>query len=864
MSKVTGAYDSLIKGVSEQVAHARFPGQHWDQLNMVSDPVRGLARRRGSINNDSRLLPNTLLTPATLEDAKYFGEQSLYLGVTEYSFMFRKKAIPVGSTMPGLAVLNKSDGKLVPVNTATTDTLMRDFLQAGVNSVTAVGNLVLFAVRDYKTTYSQVDMVKDGPQAGRSAAWVKGGSYSRTYTLSIKVLSTGQVLTVQHTTPASYYPGVLDTSGVPATIPDGNGGQKPNPDYQKRVNDLVYAYQTEVNKWIGTSAAAIQPAQIATELALKMQQAVLAAGLPATSVPLFVRNSTICIENTASVSIDDGGAGDQVSGVARVVKQASDLSTTHVVGKVVQVKPQQGNAKAYYVKAVGKNDPADLTERWADVVWEETAGALITPTSLMAVGAMKDGAFYVASSPERLSLLAGIMVPPWVPSSSGDLESQSLPAFLGDEIHYIRMFQDRLIVISGATVFMSRSGDYFNFFRQSALSLQDNDPIEVYALGSQDDVVTAGTLLDRNLILFGKQWQYAVSGRDAIIPATAYVAVQSGYRDSNDCPPETSGNLIFFTQQRQGKLTVQQMQTGAYADTLTAYEITQQLNKFLTGVPQQIVAVTSPSAMFVRTDAEQHGFWVYNYLDSAGNEERLFDAWSKWTFNPGLGSIVSMCAKDGNLMVTTLRNRGDNLASLVTDTFTLSTDVPECHLDSQRPFAVGAVNPAAPVLPALRAAYNRNSGRYWMLGDSYTRVQSLRDQVGEDQDANLVVGAEFESYVTLTNPYMRDRDGKAILDARLTLGNLNITLFESSALNVSVNDLVDKDNTVFTPTLKWIARSANGWVLNTQQVADTASVVAGVYKEVRDCKVRLASRSWLPLTISSIEWQGQFFTRRRG
>lgn len=856
MSKVTGAYDSLIKGVSEQVAHSRFPGQHWDQLNMVSDPIRGLARRRGSIFNDMRVLPSTVMSEETINDIKYFGEQSLYLGATEYSFMYRKIAKSTGSTMPGMTLLDKSNGKLLGVNVSATDTLMAQFLDKGINSVTAVGNLVLFAINDYKTEFSQVNEVTAGIWANHAVAWIKGGSYSRTYTLAVKTLN-GTVITVQHKTPASYYPGTLDTSDIPATIDNGSGTQIPNPNYQKLVNDRVYAYQAAVNAWIGTAAAGIQPTQIAVELANRLREALTTAGI--TEVQVATVNSTICIGYVSSLSVDDGGDGSQASGVARIVKQASDLSTVHVDGKVVQIKPLQGSSKSYYVKATAKT-PGDTF--WTEVVWEEAAGVEVAPTSLMAVGCVKDGAFYVASSPERLAVLANIEVPGWAKSSSGDLESQSLPAFLGGEINYIRMFQDRLIIVSGATVFMSRSGDYFNFFRQSALTIQDNDPIEVYALGSQDDVVTAGTLLDRNLILFGKQWQYAVSGRDAIVPTTAYVAVQSGYRDSNDCPPETSGNLIFFTQQRQGKLTVQQMQTGAYADTLTAYEITQQLNKFLTGTPQQIVAVTSPSAMFVRTDAEQHGFWVYNYLDSAGNEERLFDAWSKWTFNPGLGNLLSMCAKDGDLLVTTVRQRGDGVVSLVTDTFTLSTDVPDCHLDSQRPYG-GEVLPSYPGITSLRAVYNKASGRYWMLGDSYDRVDALRTQIGTDQDVNLVVGAEFDSYAVLTNPYMRDRDGKAILDARLTLGNLNITLFESSAMNVSICDLVDAENAMYVPTLKWIARSANGWVLNTQQVADSATVVAGVYKEIRECKVKLASRSWLPLTISSIEWQGQFFTRRR-
>lgn len=849
MSKVTGSYESLIKGVSEQVAHQRFPGQVWEQVNMVSDPVRGLARRRGSVMVAEKVLPGVGDTAATRDDAAVYGEQSLYLGINEYSIMHRKRQMVAGSQMPPLVVFDKTGGKLLNVSMAVDDAKMTEYGQSGFNSITAVGNLVLLAPRGHASTYTSVDQVTTGPTANSVAGWVKGGSYSRTYTLSAKRASDGAVFTVQYTTPTSYYPGILDTSDIPATNPDGT----PNKDYQKLVNDRVYAYQKAVNQWIGTSAAAIQPQAIAQSL-----NALIEAHLPGSH---GVIGSTIIIDGATSISCDDGGDGSQFIGVGRTVKQASDLTTVHRTGKVVKIKPTNGTGKAYYVKAVAKDG---TTVGWTQVIWEECPGVLITPILVCAVGAVKNGTFYVASTPAKLAALAAISVPPWAPSSSGDLDSQSLPAFLDREINYIRMFQDRLIIVAGATVFMSRSGDYFNFFRTGALNIQDNDPIEVYALGSEDDVITAGTLLDRNLILFGKQWQYAVPGRDAIVPQNAFVAVQSGYRDSNTCPPESSGNLIFFGQKREGKLTIQQMQTGAYADTLDAFEITQQLNKYLVGQPLQIEAVTSPSALFIRTDAERNGVWVYSYLDAQNNTERLFDSWSKWQFNKELGNIVAITTKDGDLYITTLRATTQAMY-LVTDRFTLNTDVPDAHIDSMRPWlAIGTAGEAINQ-GQFRGAYNKNSGRYWLQGDVMGggRLAALREQIGTDQDPNLNIGAAFDSYVVLTNPYIRDKDGKAILDGRLTLGNMNVTTFESSAMDVSICDLVDADNTQYQETLRWVARNANDWVLNTQQVADTASVVVGVYKEVRDCKVKLAGRSWLPLTLSAIEWQGQFFTRRR-
>ena len=49
MAKYSGSYDDLIRGVSQQIPHDRREGQHTDQVNMISDPVRGLCRRHGSV-----------------------------------------------------------------------------------------------------------------------------------------------------------------------------------------------------------------------------------------------------------------------------------------------------------------------------------------------------------------------------------------------------------------------------------------------------------------------------------------------------------------------------------------------------------------------------------------------------------------------------------------------------------------------------------------------------------------------------------------------------------------------------------------------------------------------------------------------
>ena len=43
----------------------------------------------------------------------------------------------------------------------------------------------------------------------------------------------------------------------------------------------------------------------------------------------------------------------------------------------------------------------------------------------------------------------------------------------------------------------------------------------------------------------------------------------------------------------------------------------------------------------------------------------------------------------------------------------------------------------------------------------------------------------------------------------------------------------------------------------------TTSISVPVGKEVRECKYTLKAKTWLPLTITAIEWTGQSFNNSR-
>lgn len=834
MSRVSDSYDNVIRGVSEQVPHDRLSGQHWEQDNLISDPVRGLSRRHGSMQRN--ILPlASIITEADRTDAKSRNEQTIFVGNREYSIITRPDDVP-GSQIDPVVCIDKGAQNFT--RTFYTDNA-RAILGNGVSTVTAAGNFVLLASNKTAVVASTTDGL--AATADLHSVWVRGGANSRTFSITITDTTTLVEQRYEYTTMSAYYEGVLDTSDIPP-YNDPPTNSVPNPLYGKLVNDRVNAYNTAVNQHISAVALDITPQNIAQKLADLIEvDYPTATGVQDSSIAIALAGKII--------TADDGGNGELMRAVSKDVTSAELVTSRHYQGKVVRVIPKTGNALAYYLKA----ELVTGSGIFGEVIWRETAGINVALSFVFCIGVFKDDKLYIGETPAALATLAGVTVPPIESASSGDLESNPLPEFFGRTISYMRMFQDRLMIIAGSTVFLSRTGDYFNFFRKSVLTVANDDPIEVFAQGTEDDVITGGVQYDKNVILCGQRYQYLVPGSQAMTPNNPFVGVVATYEGANLVQPQVAGSLMFFCQRRENRLTLQRMVPGAVADRLEATDSSSQLDGYLTGTPRQIIAMTAPGAVYVRTAEQPYGFYAYSYLEG-GETGLAFDSWSKWSFSSALGELVGLTADDSGVLAVTLRNVSSGTA-LVLDRFSRETgpsDFP--YLDSMIPSDVG--NHA--YSPDTYLAYDNRSENF-LIGTDYNHAGDLFERFPEDIPF-LQIGTVYPSAFTLTSPYIRDDKDKIILDARLTVSKLTVSVANSAALLAEIS--TDRGKT-WNLAKSWVYRTAGIWVLNTQEVAEEYSLSVPIMKENKTYRARLSSRSWLPMTVASVEWAGQAFTSRR-
>jgi hypothetical protein len=106
---------------------------------------------------------------------------------------------------------------------------------------------------------------------------------------------------------------------------------------------------------------------------------------------------------------------------------------------------------------------------------------------------------------------------------------------------------------------------------------------------------------------------------------------------------------------------------------------------------------------------------------------------------------------------------------------------------------------------------------------------------------------------------MRDRKEVAIVSGRLTITKIDVSYRDTTSLTADVLTAYSND----------VALAFNGRVLGAAnnvvgiKPVSRGSVPILIGREVREYTLTIRSKDWDPLTITGIEWTGQYFYNTR-
>lgn len=795
--KNSGSYASLLRGVSLQPAELRQPGQHAEQVNMLSDPVDGLVRRRGSRYKAKMQIREPLsgvFPPAELLATGGYREVYHSAGGKEYSILIREKVTQGtgyydywnANSLPSVMVYNITDGGWCAnagayhnsgLTKNATDLAFDGIAASGVQAIVSLGRYVPYALKGVGAGLSQTTRWFNAslPQYCKLIVWVRGGAYDRSYGVTL-----GSGLNITYTTPAASVAG---------------------------------------------SATAISPQNIAEQLRL---------GFVANGYTVTRNGSHLYVDTFTTVQTSDGGDGSLLRAVSNVADSVTSLPLMGYPGQIVAIGDE-----GLYFEAVAKAGSG-----FGEVIWEECAGVVqssTAPFGLITVNA--GGAYGTFAMTLPGTAMAG--APSFLPSDAGDATSNPAPAFLrGRAITYLGVLQDRLLVGAGAALAVSAAGDYFNFFRATVATVPINGAFEMVAQGSEDDILRYDVTYNRNHIIFGDKRQYLISGTTALTPTSPNMAPMTSYEGAAQVAPVAAGGQIYYGRNQEEDVGIYQIQPGVYVDSAESFPTSAQVRGYIPAEAAQLAADPgAPAHILVRTRADDK-VYVFSYIDQPDGRKQ--EAWFRWEFAGVVGKLLGMRPTVNGLLLYWYRKDGTN-QHIVADLLPMTPTVDSLpYLDSLRPYTGIVATDLRTNSVGWAAAYSNTSVR-WLLGvSSMAADASALIAQYPTETASLRVGAEFESYVTLTNPYVKDKDGRPVLTARQVLSRYTISMRDTAEL------VANADAYPF--------RTVGGGMVGRVPVGDFIQNVS-VGKEVKDYTMTLKSRTWLPLSIKAISWTGQLFNR---
>ena len=341
------------------------------------------------------------------------------------------------------------------------------------------------------------------------------------------------------------------------------------------------------------------------------------------------------IGNLKDISVSDGFNGEALKLFINTTTRFEILPSTAPDGFTVLVKGEKESDDDYYVKY-----DSGLH------IWKECAKPNITikydfTTMPYILRREADGTFTCTTAD-------------WNERKTGDEDSNPTPSFVGNKINDIFFFRNRLGIISGEAVNLSRTSDFFNFWVDSATSIVDTDPIDLQVSHNRVSTLYNAVPFNQDLYLFSAQTQFILRAEGVLSPKTAVIDQVTEFDADTWVKPIGVGRNLYFTAHKTDFTTVQEY--FAVADSTTqknATDVTGHVPNFLKNHIYSLKACNNENLLIALSDNQRDTMYIYKFLFL--NDSKAQASWSRWTFD---GDIIG--ADFINSIMYLVINRGSN------------------------------------------------------------------------------------------------------------------------------------------------------------------------------------------------------------
>jgi hypothetical protein len=236
---------------------------------------------------------------------------------------------------------------------------------------------------------------------------------------------------------------------------------------------------------------------------------------------------------------------------------------------------------------------------------------------------------------------------PWEANKAGP---EAFPTFVGQPIQNLFFASNRLGILAGDSVVMSRVDNHVNFFSHTAKLIRDDDPIDVESAGRRTAEFHTAIEWDSGLYLLSRLGLYALGPTGAtapLTPRTASLVFRSEIPNDPSVPPVVAGSRLYYVRNSPRGLQVMVAWVGENLQVQTDL-LNRDLPSYISGTPLAIAADPSFSAVFVLTDEDTY---FQRFIEDP-REGIIYSAWSRWEL-PGEQKALEF-SEDGVLSVVSV------------------------------------------------------------------------------------------------------------------------------------------------------------------------------------------------------------------
>lgn len=805
---VTGTVPNLIQGVSQQPKKDRLQGQVEAQLNMSSDVVKGNTRRGGAKRN-ARL-------GTTVGDNFYYTYKR---DADEWYTVVLKKV----GTSCDVEIIDKDGNPITVTNLATADGLaIREYL-SDTSSLVAhtIGDVTVLA---NKTVTPALEAGLT-PALSRSdgkyyhIVWMSGAEYGREYTIT-------------------YNGSVIATKTTPVTVNLSTSTSGTN-------TDTTSQSTSSSDLQVGTT---LDPGDILQDLRADLAAAGWTATLYEDTYLVFYHSTS----GEKNVAVSANGL-EMMSN--HKVRDLKELPGGAVPGMYVKVEGANDKVGADDVYLQFNSSVSGVSTFTSQGSWKEVAGPgeqyKIDKTTMPVSIRQVDLNTFTIEYPGT----AGVH---WKSREAGDSKTNKVPSFIGRPIENIGSFQNRLFFLAEDRWVLSRTDDYWNFWKYTAVTDRDDDRIDVIAPSATVSLLKHSVLYNKNLILFSEGTQYIQRGDTAITGKTVNLGVTTNYTMDLRCSPEPTGDSVIFTAKAGNFANIQQFRVEDISNRERATSISAHVPEYIPKDISRIIANSALNTFIAQPSNGGSELYVYQWYYQ-GNALKQ-QAWHKWDF-PTL-DVHHIFFADATLCLIATPDHdptalefycidmtGQDIeaynAPMLLDMWEEYT--PTSWTDSGNYHVLTPSNPLHPDSVCIQGIDGPSPG---LPIDFYYEGGEWRTKAFLSGTFDVYTGVNYTGRVTLTPPFIKNPDGTNMSDAPLFIRDINLSVVETGAYKVIYEHKFTDDYEVPINSLRLGETPLGEWYVST------GSDTIPIFENTEDLTLSVESVGHIPMTLTDFEWHG--------